>query len=397
MPPFYEFKVRDSDGRKLQGVLQAKTEWDLIRDLHGKGYTVTAINEKRSEETFYTRKIPVQDLAVLCRQLSTTLRVGIPIVEGIETVAKESGNTRLKSILDQVTADLVAGMTLSQAFARHARFFPPLFIRMLQVAEASGNLEHVLHILSHTFREEYLIMKKVKGAFLYPLFVLGFALVIASIMMMYVLPVFLDMFDKTDAELPLITRVVLYLQQFVAENGIYVAATLLLALLTAARWLATDTGRRMRDYLLLHVPPVSRIIKKIETYRFSQTLKDLYASGISIEKSLQILSEVSGNTYFSDAVREAQGAVRKGGRMSDALSASPLFPGLLLSMVKVGEETGEMETLLQEVATYMEHDVDEELNQLVALIEPALMILVGAMVAALMASVIIPIYDSMIL
>ncbi len=397
MPRLYEFTVRDTDGRKLQGVLRAKSEMDLIRQLQLKGYTITAIKEKQSQASRYARKIPAKDVAIMCRQLSTTLRVGIPIIEGIKKISKESGNARLKSVLDQAVNDLSSGMTLSATFAKHTGSFPSLLVKMLQVAEASGNLEHVLHLLSDTFRKEYLIMKKIKGAFIYPVFVLSFALIVVNLLMIYTLPVFQNMFADADAALPWITKTLLYLQQFFARYGLFTVMGIILLFIALAKWFTTENGRRFRDYVLLHLPLVAKFVKKVETYRFSQTLRDLYASGIPIEKALQITSEVAGNKYFSEAISHARDAVRRGKQMSETLIQSPLFPDLLISMVKVGEETGELETLLQEVSEYMQNELEEEINQLVALIEPTLIILVGIMVAAMMAAIIIPMYDSMVL
>lgn len=392
----YAYVARDSGGRKLKGVLEAANEVQLIQNLREHGYTLISLSLHQEKKHLLEPRVSAKELAVICRQLSTVLRVGMPILQGIKLIQKQVKQKRLKEILVQVEQDLKKGDSLTEAFQKHSSFFPPLFIRMLYSAEMSGNIEQVLKIMAENFQKEHQIKSKIKKALIYPSFILGFALVMAQLLILFALPTFMEMFERANLPLPMVTKLLIAVEQGLRAYGLFILLLLVLFLLLAKELLTWEPFRKRVDYMLYHAPLLGRTVKKLVTFRFSQTLRDLYASGLGIEQALQIAAEVVNNSYIVDKVSQIREEVHNGLSVAAALQQSGVFPDLLVSMIQVGEETGDLETLLTDVAEYNQFELEQEIEQMIALIEPILLILVGMLVASIIVAILLPMYDSML-
>lgn len=395
MAPMYDFTAINKNNSRISGILKANSELDLLTELQGNGYTVTKIREKREEKPFFQKKISLREMSLLCRQLSTMVRVGVPILQALNTIEQQTQNKLLKSILSKVAGDLSVGTTLSRAFEKHDQYFPPLFTKMLRAAEKGGNLENSLALLADTFNKDYLVNKRVKSALTYPIVVLVVAIALVIFLMVFILPIFVDMFKGMDVPLPLLTRMLLGMKDFFTSFGLYLLILLAFGGYWLYKWMKTDQGKEKVDEFLFKIPVVKGIIQKMAAYRFSQTLRDLYASGVPIESSLHTVAQVIGNTYVSKHLKDVIADISRGTGITDALQKTHVFPDLLISMVRIGEETGDMETMLGEVSSYSQYELEQGISQFVSLIEPLMIVFIGVFVGLIVISVVLPMYESM--
>jgi type IV pilus assembly protein PilC len=391
----YDFTAINKNNSRISGILKANSELDLLTELQGNGYTVTKIREKKEEKPFFQKKISLREMSLLCRQLGTMVRVGVPILQALNTIEHQTENKLLKNILNKVAGDLSVGNTLSQSFEKHDQYFPPLFTKMLRAAEKGGNLESSLALLAETFNKDYLVNKRVKSALTYPVIILVVAIILVIFLMVFILPIFVDMFKGMNVPLPLLTRILLGIKDFFTSFGLYLLVPLAFGGYWFFKWAKTDKGKEKVDEFLFKIPIVKGVLQRMAAYRFSQTLRDLYASGVPIESSLQTVTQVIGNKYISNHLKEAIADISRGTGITEALEKTHVFPDLLISMVRIGEETGDMETMLGEVSSYTQYELEQGINQVVSLIEPLMIVFIGVFVGAIVISVILPIYESM--
>ena len=392
MGQIYEFQARNSHGRRLRGNMEASSQLDLVRKLQNNGYTVTHIKEKNQEIQLFIRKIPLKEMFFLCKQLGTMVRSGVPVIQGLKMIEHQVKYKKLQSILHVVIQDLLNGEDVADAFKKHEAYFPPLFINMLYSAELSGNLEEALFLLANNFQREIEVRRKLKSAFTYPIVIFIFANIVALALILYALPTFIDMFDKANAELPLITKILLAIHGVLIHNWFYLFIGLGVSLFILMQWKSSEEGKRKFDYLLTKIPIINRLLIQAVVYRFGQTLHDLYKSGISIEDGLKVVSKVVNNAYFGDAILQIREEVQNGSDITTAMNKSHLFPDLLVSMVQVGEETGDLETLLKDVAEYNQKELEQSVNQFTSVIEPLLLIFIGLMIGGIIMGILLPMY-----
>lgn len=395
MSQIYEFLARSQNGKRIKGHMEANSKITVIRNLQENGYIPTHIEEKKEERPLFQRKVPLKELALVCRQLSTMVRTGVPIIQALQTVKMQIKNKKLHEILDSVTRDLANGNTVSEAFNKHQQYLPLLFVKLLYAAEVSGNLDDVLHTLAESFQKDIKVRSKLKNAFSYPIFILIFATIMVTALITFVLPTFVGMFKNTGAELPLLTKMLIVMNQFVMHYGLFLLIGFVFMILLVMHWVQTKEGRQKVDYLIGHLPLIGDMMNKHVTYRFSQTLHDLQSSGVLIERSLQIVSEVITNSYYSKRIQIVRDQVMKGSDIATALEKSEIFPHVLVSMVRIGEESGELDVMLKDVSEYSQDELDQKISELTAFIEPLLLIVVGLFIGLAIIGILLPMYDGM--
>lgn len=394
MGQIYQFSARDNNGRLFKGDIEAYSEQDLIRKLENSGYIVTHIEEKQ-EHRLFQKKIPNKELAFFCRQLSSMIRTGVPIIQAINLAETQVKNKKLKEVLGQVTNDLLNGENLSKSFQKHERFFPPLFINMLFASEESGELDHVLNLLADSFQSTHQVTGKVRAAFAYPIVIIIFANIVSLGLILYALPTFLTMFENKREELPIITKILLLIHNGLMNYGLILLILLFLLVLLGMKLLTNPNVRKWVDFQLIKTPLVGRLITDVMVYRFSQCIHDLYKSGISIDRSLDITAKIISNKYFSKEIRDISGEIRSGVELGNALEKRAIFPSILVSMVKVGEETGDLDLLLEDLSNYTKKELEMKVSQMTSLIEPLLLIVIGLMVGSIIIGILLPMYDGM--
>lgn len=395
MAPLYDFIAINKSNKRVNGILKANTELDLLTELQSNGYTVTKIKEKKEEKPLFQKKIPLKEMSMFCRQLGTMISVGVPIIHSINIIEEQTKNKRFKDILSKVSGDLSVGNTLYQSFVKHDVFFPPLFTKMIRAAEMGGNLENSMQMLAETFHKDLLVNKRIKSALTYPVIVLILAVVLVTLLIIFVLPIFVDMFKGMNVPIPFLTRVLLGIKDFFVSFGLYLLILFSFGGYGLFRWMKSENGREKVDIFLYRIPVIREILRKMAAYRFSQTLQDLYASGVPIESGLETVSDVINNKYVSNALKDVISDVRRGGGITESLEKTKVFPDLLISMVRIGEETGDMETMLGEVSSYSQYELEQGISQFISIIEPLLIVFIGIFVGAIIISVILPMYESM--
>lgn len=396
MSQLFQYAVRNYQGKRITGILEAQSPEELIRELDSHGYIVTEIRPAKTERLFQ-RRWDLKGLATFCQQLSTVIRVGIPIVEGLGKIQQQMADPQMEKIVHRIREDISNGKSLTLAFEKQGSFFPPLLVKMLQAGEMGGNVDHIFQLLAEKYRRDYEVQKKLKSAITYPAIVFIFSLILIMALTMFALPAFTQMFERSQTELPLLTRIVLSIREGIISHGLIIITLLIIAGFAGLQWHSSEKGRRQLDWMTLHLPFISGYIQKLMTYRFSQTLRDLYASGIPIQDALHMVSQAIDHAIIGQAVKEAAIEVGKGKGITQALTNTGMFGGFLLSMVHIGEETGDMEGMLEEVAQYTRAELEQSINQALSLIEPVLIILVGVVVGGIILSILLPMYDGMMM
>ncbi|MGO4890564.1 type II secretion system F family protein [Anaerobacillus sp. MEB173] len=393
----YKFFARDNYGKRINGKMEAHSPLEIVRKLEGTGYTVTRVEEKKHDRNLFEKKVSLKELAVLCRQLSTMVRTGVPIIEALNTIGGLVKDKTLKQMLPQISEDIADGSTLAGAFEKHNNHLPPIFVNMLRSAEVSGDLDHTLNVLAENFQNDHKVRSKVKSALAYPIVIIIFANAMIFGLITFALPTFIGMFEGTDTPLPLITQILIVINRFITNQGIILFITLIILTVIGVKWGTTESGRRAIDYSLMKLPLVGDLVTKTVVYRFSQSLRDLYESGISVDESLAMTSKIVNHSYFSKSIDRAREEIRKGADIASSLDKSGLFPPVLISMLRVGENTGDLNTLLTDVATYSQRELEQKIDLFISLIEPILIVSIGIVVGGVIVGILLPMYDGMLL
>ncbi len=353
-----------------------------------------AIKEKSSEKTHFSlfKRVSQDEIAIFTRQFSVMLNAGLPLIQALDAIAQQHPNQAFKSVLEQVKTDVEAGSTLSAAMARHPKVFDFLYTNMVAAGETGGILDTILQRLS-TFIEKIVKLKRaLRSALIYPSTVIVIAVGVVAIILWKVIPVFRTLFEGFNVQLPILTRFVIALSGMVERYMIFFLAVAALGFFTFKSYYKTDKGRHVVDRLLLKVPILGEVFRKICVARFTRTLATLLTSGIPILDGLSITAKTAGNAILEDSIYELRQRIEEGGTMSDPMRQSGFFPPMVTQMVSVGESTGEMDTMLVKVADYYEEEVDVTMANFLTLLEPLLMVFLGVVVGGIVISMYLPLF-----
>lgn len=380
------------EGASRDEVIDYLTKRDLspisVDALHapGKGKGILSIQ-------FFDSIGPV-DIMFLVRNLSATVKAGLSIVEALDILIADAEKASVKRILQEVQALIKNGQTLSKGFERYANLFPPIFLGMLRAGEMSGQLDKTLVELSKYLSKEYNLRSKVKSALMYPVILLVASSGVVTLLLMFVLPRLTKAFASSGIKLPFITKVFLGLSSMLTFSFVLDLIVLVFLLWFFFYFRSTRMGKRFFFFIISHMPVASDLIKKIALVRFARTFGNLLGSGISAVESLDLSSNSIGNEVYTKAIQSASTDIKNGIPLSSALTKFPdLFPRLLVSLIIVGERTGTLHDILGTFADFYEEEVDNKLKDLTAILEPALLLLMGLLVGAIAVSIILPIYQ----
>ncbi|MBX3694435.1 MAG: type II secretion system inner membrane protein GspF [Steroidobacteraceae bacterium] len=395
----FEYVALDAAGREKKGVLEGDTARHVRqllreRELLPVSVTETAREEARRQRSFSLRRgASATDLALLTRQLATLARAGLPLEEALLAVSQQTEKPRIQSILLGVRSRVMEGHTLASGFAEFPRIFPEIYRATVSAGEQSGHLDEVLERLADYTEGRELMRQKVLGAMLYPIALSVMCFGIVTGLLVYVVPKVIEVFDTGKAQLPLMTRVLIAVSDFLHDWGLWLLGGITLAVVLFTRWLRNPDARRRFHEFQLRVPLYGRLVRGFNTARFTRTLSILTAASVPVLESLRIAGEVVTNIPMKNAVNEAGQRVREGAPIGRSLAQSRLFPPMTIHLISSGESSGELETMLERAAMSQERELDGLLAALVGLLGPLLIILMGAFVMGIVFAMLLPIFE----
>ncbi|MFA6421984.1 MAG: type II secretion system F family protein [Candidatus Buchananbacteria bacterium] len=339
-------------------------------------------------------KIPATAKIFLLQNLSVMLRAGISLADALKTLSEESKNQKLKKILLETAEKIKQGKSLSESLMPYTSDFGELFVNMIRAGEASGRLEDILNELYIQHKKDHLILSKIRNALTYPVIIIIAMLGIAAFVVVFVLPTITNMFRELNAELPLPTKILIYVSDFIHQNGIYIGIAIVILIFIAIKLGRSKKGKSGLHHFILKIPIISGIIKQVNLARAARSLSSLIKTDIAIVDTLSITSKILGNSAFRQTFAEAAEKVKKGQKLASIFREYPkLFPGIFIQMVAVGEETGALDEVLANLADFYEEEVSQTMGNLPTIIEPVLMLLIGCGVAGIAISILLPIYS----
>ena len=401
MPDTYQYKVRDRQGKLLEGSLEADSTTLVANRLRQMGYIPLAIDRKEDSGFQKEIKLPfsqgkrvkLKDIAVFSRQFATMINSGLSLLRSLYILADQTENKLLAAVLNHVRQDVEKGASLSQALARHPKTFSRLYVAMVRAGETGGVLDSVLLQLAETIEKQVELRRKVKSAMTYPVVVFGLVLVIVSAMLLFVVPMFKDLYTQLGGTLPLPTRLLMGISAMVTKVWWLIALMNVGLVFAFKRLVATDQGRAQWDAVKLRIPVFGKLVHKTAITRFARTLAVLLRSGVPILESLEITSETVNNSVVSRGVKDVQSAVKTGESMARPLAAHAVFPPMVVQMIAVGEETGAVDTMLEKIADFCDQEVEATVNALTSLLEPMLIVVMGAAVGGMVISLYMPMFS----
>ena len=393
----YEFTARNSKtGEKIKSEVSADSEQAAAKIIRDQGLAPLSIKaQASSEEGFgkFFNRIKVADKVLFSRQLSTLINAGLPLVQSLRNVANQTQNKSLRIVINQVISDVEGGSALSVAMGRHPNAFDKVFISMVAAGEASGTLDKALERLANQQEKDAEIISKVKGAMIYPAVVMGVMLLVVGFMIVKVLPQVEVLYkDLPGATLPLVTKILLAISHAITKYWYIVIVVTVITVLLINRWSKTPGGKSVFDKLKMTAWPIGRLFMKVYMARFSRTGATLVSSGVPLLQMLQITGNAISNVHIETALRKASEKVKGGKSLADSLDGDPNFLPLVPNMLRIGEQSGALESMLEKVADYYEKEVDTEIRNVSSIIEPALMVILGVFAFIIVAAVLLPIY-----
>jgi type IV pilus assembly protein PilC len=398
----YSYSAINAEGLQLAGEVHAP-DLDAAREqLRVRGLLAEFLEElpASGEEGVRTvfKKIKPKTLQIFSRQFATMIEAGLSVVSALLILEEQTEDKYFATIVAELRADVEGGLLLSQAMARHPKIFDRLFISMVEAGEAAGILDQVLDRVAFQIEKATQIKRRVKGAMLYPTMVLIFATLVLIGMLMFLVPIFVKIFQDLGGELPTLTQYVVNVSNLL-RNDWYIIFPLLIGVFFGIRkYKKTHQGRKLWDRIKLRIPmKIGDVVLKITMARFSRTLSTLVAAGVDIIQALEITGHTSGNWVVEDALNDVRAKVHEGVPIAEPLVANEIFPPMVSQMVKVGEETGELEKMLSKIADFYEDEVDAAISTLTSIIEPLMMIAVGMMVGVIIISMYLPMFKMLTL
>lgn len=404
--PTYSYKAKKLTGEKLEGEKDAASARDLARSLQEQGYILIAATEKDGSEKkrfsftnlsgVVRRKVSLQEKLMFARNLGVMIRAGLALTRALDVLMRQSKSAVFKKVITDITERVRRGEEFASALKQHPTVFPPIFTAMVEAGETSGKLDESMDVLALQLRNDYELRRKVRGALMYPSVIFVVMIIIGILMLTYVVPTLSSTFKELKIELPSSTQFVISLSDFLAANALLVFAALPFIGYGIAFLFRLPATKRKMDVVIIYMPIIKELAKKINAARTSRTMASLISSGVPILQTLQITRDVLQNHLYKDLLSEAANDIQQGRTMTEAFARAPhLYPVLVSEMIAVGEETGKTADMLTRLAEFYEGEVAAATKDLSSIIEPFLMVIIGAAVGFFAISMITPLYTSM--
>ena len=399
--PFFYYEARNRRGDKTSGMLKAKDEKDLAWQLKNDGFIPTKIesrkegNEKSSGINIpFLKRVSVVDKLMFTRHLAVMIKGGVALPEAIQILSRQASSAYFKESLEGVSESLKRGVSLHEAISAYPKIFSGVYVSMVEVGEVLGSLEEVLNLLAIQLKKEHDLKSKVLGAMMYPAVILAATIGIGILMMVVVIPRIAKIFSELNVELPATTRFVIGLSGFIRDHTFLVIVMIVSLIVSFKLFSKSVPGKKVFHFLFIRTPFIKDIVIKINSARFCRSLASLLGGGVPIVKSLEIVASTATNVYYRQAISDAAQEVQKGMALNGVLEKnSQIFPLLLVQMIRVGEETGMSSQILKQLAEFYEDEVDTLTKGISTIVEPVLMIIIGAAVGFFAVSMLQPMYS----
>ena len=397
----FVYKAIDEGGRIYTGDMESNSESDVLSLLQSRNQFAITI-EKKEKKSFLSRDIKIGtgvktlDLVTFCRQLSAMLKAGMPLDRALFTQQAQTENPAMREAIANLSAQIKKGLVMSSAMAEQPKIFPEIFVRAVEAGEKTGDLDEALLRMATHFHKMLVLTRKVKGAMMYPGVVLIITFLMATFMVVWMIPQFAGFLEAAGGELPGLTMFFVNLSDSVREFWYFYIAGIAAIIVSVKVLLGSAKGQLKFDTLKLVLPKVGRLVKEIMTAKFTRTFSSMIASGVTIVEALEISAESMNNSYAEKRVLNIVEEIKKGSSVSDQLRSTGVFPEMMISMLTVGEETGQIDEMLIKVADYYDEESAAALDKLLAIIGPVMILLVAGVVGTIVVAMYLPIFDAMV-
>ena len=391
--PQYTYTARAVNGELKSATIDAPSRDDVIKQLRQLKLNVVKIDEGAANRKKRGGSIKMRDVVIFTRQFSTMINAGLPLVQALDILATQSENPALKDVTRQVVFDVESGNTLADAMRKHPRAFSDLYVNMVAAGEAGGILDTILMRLAVFMEKNDALVRKVKGAMIYPGVIISVAAIAITVLLIFVIPTFETMFASVNLALPLPTRIVIGISRGLKSYWYMVLGAAMGIYFAIRNYYRTSGGKLTIDKLLLKMPVLGDVLRKSAVSRFTRTLGTLISSGVSILDGLEITAKTSGNRVIQDAIMESRSSIAGGDTIAAPLKKSAVFPPMVISMIAVGEQTGGLDEMLTKIADFYDEEVDAAVSGLLALMEPVMIVFLGVVVGGMVVAMYLPIFD----
>jgi len=393
--PLYEYKAITDKGENLNGTYEANNQNEVIAMLRQSGHYPVKVKETVEKndvlDIFMFSTIKIKDLAIFCRQFYTMLNAGIPIVNCLDVLRVQTENKKLQNTLSHVYDDLQKGAAFSTSLRNHKKVFPELLVNMIEAGEISGNLDSILERMSIHYEKESKISNKIKSAMIYPIMLSIVSIFIVIFLLVFVMPTFLSMFEG--ATLPAPTRALLFISYSLTNYWYIYAIGIILIIFGFNQLYESKEGRLFFDRLKFKIPVVKGATQKIVTSQFTRTISTLLASGIPLIQALESTAKVSGNKVVEYGMQQAIDEVSAGGTLTNSIKKIGVFPPMVISMIQIGEESGQLDDILDKTANFYDEETESALQKMTTLLEPLMIIVMAIIIGAIVIAMILPMFD----
>lgn len=392
----FKYRAMKPDGSKIDGEYNGSSREEVMSMITSNGYyplMVEEVSESTKIELNFKKKVTTKDIAVLCRQLYTMIDAGVSINNSLHLLANNMTNKKLKEVIYEIEDDVKRGEMLSEAMKKYRNIFPPLLIAMVESGEISGNLDTMMLRMSVHYEKETKLNNKIKAAMTYPAVLSVVAVSAVMFIMTFVMPTFIEMFESEGVVLPLTTKILLGISGFLSKNLLVTGLFIVIMIVVFSYYKKSEHGIYTLSSLKLKLPIIGDLNKKIIVSRFTRTLSTLVVSGVSLIQAIPVVAGVLNNKVAEDALMKVREDVVKGEGLSNPIRATGIFPEMLASMITIGEETGQLDEILNKTADFYDEEVEQAIQTTTALIEPLLIVVMGVVIGFIVVSILLPMFN----
>ena len=388
----FAYKAKESSGKVVEGMVEAPDQKAAIARLRDKRLSVVEVKPSTGKKKI-KGSVKSNDVVMFSRQLSTLVSAGVPIVQGLTILEEQAENPAFRVVVGALRTDIEAGLSIADGMKKHPNAFSELYVAMIRAGEVGGILDTILERLSGFLEASEALKAKVKSALMYPTVVFSVAGLITIFLIVFVIPIFKDIFGGFGAELPFLTRMIINLSDFLRQKAVIIVPVVGVGVYLFKKWIKTPKGIEKLDDFSLKVPVFGIILKKVAIAKFTRTLGTLIKSGVPILQGLETVAKTAGNKTIESAIMKSYESIKEGGRIADPLKKSGIFPPMVIQMISVGEETGGLDHMVNKIADFYDQEVDTAVKGLTSMIEPLIMVVLGVVIGTIVIAMFMPMFS----